>query len=190
MTQYPASAITGDQTFQNLAEGFPVGKRFRSERVTRVSDVKTLHLGHHAKADGRWRIYAFADTGRSALDAWAKWMGKSESSPVTRFTPPNGDPDAVFDVKVIYQGEHSGVELADVPQLFFPHVGPFSLIDYEKVYTAAADVDIFDTRGLSRGGVVVVVRPDQYVAQVLPLDAMDQLAEFFNGFMIDQRTGH
>jgi len=31
---------------------------------------------------------------------------------------------------------------------------------------------------------MVVVRPDQYVAHVLPLDAYAQLAAFFDGFMV------
>jgi phenol 2-monooxygenase len=30
---------------------------------------------------------------------------------------------------------------------------------------------------------MVVVRPDQYVAHVLPLDGYGQLAAFFDGFM-------
>jgi phenol 2-monooxygenase len=30
----------------------------------------------------------------------------------------------------------------------------------------------------------MVVRPDQYVANVLPLDAHDDLAAFFGGFML------
>jgi phenol 2-monooxygenase len=33
-------------------------------------------------------------------------------------------------------------------------------------------------------GCMVVVRPDQFVAQVLPLDAHAQLAAFFDGFML------
>jgi phenol 2-monooxygenase len=40
-------------------------------------------------------------------------------------------------------------------------------------------------RGIDRKrGAVVVVRPDQYVAHVLPLDAHDKLAAFFQGFML------
>jgi phenol 2-monooxygenase len=30
------------------------------------------------------------------------------------------------------------------------------------------------------------VRPDQYVAQVLPLDGYKQLASFFDGFMLPE----
>ena len=31
---------------------------------------------------------------------------------------------------------------------------------------------------------MVIVRPDQYVAQVLPLDGYKQFASFFDGFMV------
>jgi hypothetical protein len=40
-------------------------------------------------------------------------------------------------------------------------------------------------RGIDRdAGCMVIVRPDQYVAHVLPLDAYAQLAAFFDGFML------
>jgi phenol 2-monooxygenase len=47
------------------------------------------------------------------------------------------------------------------------------------VYATDPAADIFDLRGLDRNGVVVVVRPDQYVAQVLPLTATAELGAFF-----------
>jgi phenol 2-monooxygenase len=34
--------------------------RFHSAPVIRVADAKPVHLGHAVKADGRWRIFAFA----------------------------------------------------------------------------------------------------------------------------------
>jgi phenol 2-monooxygenase (NADPH) len=44
--------------------------------------------------------------------------------------------------------------------------------------------DIFTVRRIDReGGCMVVVRPDQYVAHVLPLDGYEGLAAFFDGFM-------
>ena len=69
-----------------------------------------------------------------------------------------------------------------------PQTGPLGLTDWEKVYAAAPTVwcksDIFDERELSRDGVVVVVRPDQYVAAVLPLTATEALAEFVEGMLL------
>jgi len=188
-TQYVASPITGDTLHQDLATGFPVGKRFKSARAVRVADANPVHLGHHARADGRWRIYVFADAddARTAAELGA-WLAESDESPVLRFTPREVDVDAVFDVKVIYQQRYTGVDLARVPAIFLPQTGPFQLTDYEKVYAVDPERgDIFDERGISRAGAVVVVRPDQYVAHVLPLTAREELTSFFAGNMLPQR---
>jgi hypothetical protein len=46
-----------------------------------------------------------------------------------------------------------------------------------------------DLRGIDRdAGCVVVVRPDQYVAHVLPLDAHEELADFSGGILVDSAT--
>ena len=46
--------------------------------------------------------------------------------------------------------------------------------------------DIFDLRGIDRkNGARVVVRPDQYVSNVLPLQAHAELAAFFGQFLLD-----
>ncbi|HWU29933.1 MAG TPA: FAD-dependent monooxygenase [Microbacterium sp.] len=184
MTQYEPSMIVDGASQQELAVGFPLGKRFKSAQVTRVSDGNAVHLGHHATADGRWRVYAFADQDATKLAAWADAV-----EPVfARYTPRDGDVDAVFDVKAIYQQRHDEFEFTDAPALFRPQTGPFGLIDWEKVYSAAPTVwcqdDIFEVRELSRDGVVVVVRPDQYVAAILPLDAVDRFSEFFEGALL------
>jgi len=193
MTQYGPSAIVGSGEHQALAEGFPIGKRFQSAPVTLVADGNVVHLGHHAKADGRWRIYAFADAATSGgthpvLDAWAQWLGSSEESPVRRFTRADEDADALFDVKVVYPEGFEDVDVARVPSVFRPASGPLGLVDDEKVFAAGPTVwnavDIFAERGLSREGVVVVVRPDQYVAAVLPLTATADLATFFDGVLL------
>ena len=77
-----------------------------------------------------------------------------------------------------------------MPALLLPRKGRYGLRDYEKMF--CADIkggnDIFETRGIDRKtGCMVVVRPDQYVAQVLPLDGYNQLASYFDGFMLPQR---
>ncbi|MHC2999573.1 FAD-dependent monooxygenase [Microbacterium sp. HJ5] len=195
MTQYGRSAVVADAAHQALAEGFPLGKRFKSVEVVRVCDGNVVHLGHHAKADGRWRVYAFADAApageQSALTSWAEWMA-SDDAPIARHTPAGADIDAVFDVKAIYQQPYDAIEVTQAPNLFLPKTGPLGLTDWEKVYAAGpsawSTADIFAERGLSRDGVVVVVRPDQYVAAVLPLTATDELADFFAGALRDQRA--
>lgn len=195
MTQYGPSAIVGTDEHQHLAAGFPLGKRFKSAPVTLVADGNAVHLGHHARADGRWRIYAFADRAAageaSALASWAEWVATSPDSPLVRHTPADADADAVFDVKVIYQQGFADIDLNAVPEVFRPRTGPLGLTDWEKVFAAGPTVwngvDIFDERELSRDGVVVVVRPDQYVAAVLPLQATGDLAAFLGGAFLPAR---
>lgn len=188
MTEYAPSMLIGEPEHQDLATGFPIGKRFRSAMADRVADGNPVHLGHHAKADGRWRIYAFADAAAgqdSHLTSWADWVSSSSDSPVQTYTAAGTDSDSLFDVKVVYPTTFDEVDIMAVPKLFLPRVGPFELIDYEKVYARNPDEDIFALREIAREtGAVVVVRPDQYVATILPLDDPNTLAEFFAPIMI------
>ena len=195
MTEYAPSMLIAAPEHHDLATGFTVGKRFKSAPVVRVGDTNPMHLGHHATADGRWRIYVFADSATpqtsqagtaSPTEQFAEWMANSPESPLAA-TPKGADPDAWFDVKVIYQQDHTSIDIGAVPAVFKPQVGPFQLTDYEKVYAADPASDIFELRGLDRGGLVVVVRPDQYVANVLPLTATAELAAFFEPLLPDRK---
>jgi phenol 2-monooxygenase len=178
MTEYAPSMLVGENTHQQLATGYPIGKRFRSAIVRRVCDGNDLHLGHLASADGRWRIYVFAADSEGSLATFAEWLESSPDSPLAA-TPAGADPDAWFDVKVIYPRIHTDVDITTVPSVFRPRVGKHRLFDDEKVFAIEPADDIFEARGVDRGGVVVVVRPDHYVSHVLPLSATDELAEFF-----------
>ncbi|MCC3289785.1 FAD-binding monooxygenase [Arthrobacter sp. zg-Y1110] len=182
MTEYTPSMLIAEPKHQDLAAGFPIGKRFKSAPVLRVCDTNPVQLGHQARADGKWRIYVFADAAAagtpSPVAELADWLDTAPDSPLAA-TPEGADRDAWFDVKVIYQQDHTGIDLGAVPAVFKPQVGPFQLDDLAKVYGADPTADIFEQRGISRNGAVVVVRPDQYVANVLPLTATAELAGFF-----------
>jgi len=185
-THYPPSMITGQATHQALARGFTIGMRFHSAQVLQINDAKPVHLGHAALADGRWRLYAFAGTQDAGLRGLCRFLEESADSPVRRFTPPGQDRDAVFDLRAVFQLPHTALAIESMPALLRPAKGRFGLYDYEKVYSAVLKhaPDIYDLRGIDRQqGALVVVRPDQYVAHVLSLDAHQALAQFFAGFM-------
>ena len=188
-THYPPSTVlTAEATHQALAEGFTIGMRFHSAPVVRLADAKPVQLGHAARADGAWRIYAFADRSGQKLRKLMDVLADSEQSPVCRFTPKGADIDSVIDVRAIFQQGHRDLKVEDLPSLLLPRKGRFGLIDYEKTYTPdlKSGLDIFDLRGIDRErGAMVVVRPDQHVANVLPLDAHAELTTFFGRFMLD-----
>ncbi len=190
-THYPPKTyLTAEATHQILAEGFTIGMRFHSAPVIRLADAKPVQLGHAARADGAWRIYAFADASGARLRALMDHLARSERSPIRRFTPDGADIDSVIDFRGIFQQGHRDLGVEALPAMLLPRKGRFGLIDYEKAYTPDLrnGPDIFDLRGIDRaGGAMIIVRPDQHVANVLPLDAHDALADFLGRFMLDQR---
>jgi phenol 2-monooxygenase/3-hydroxybenzoate 4-monooxygenase len=189
-THYQPSMIQGEATHQALARGFTIGMRFHSAPVVRAFDARPLHLGHCGKADGRWRLYAFAGAGddggaQGGIAALCRFLADSPRSPL-RYTPAGADPDAILDLRAIFQVPHAALDLQALHPLLVPAKGRHGLRDHEKVFCPdlKAGPDIFDARGIDRErGALVVVRPDQYVAHVLPLDGHDALAAFFDGFM-------
>ena len=190
-TRYAPSPLTGEPTHAALATGLPIGARFHSAPVIRLGDAKPVELGHVAQADGRWRLYAFADradpsSATSRLRALCDVLAASPSSPLRRHTRPGDDIDSVIDLRAILQQAHRDVAVETLPSLLLPRKGRLGLIDYEKAFCPdrRSGQDIFDLRGIDRErGCLVIVRPDQYVANVLPLDDHAALTAFFAVFM-------
>ena len=70
-----------------------------------------------------------------------------------------------------------------------PKKGRYGLHDTEKIFCAdlKSGKDIFDMRGINRAeGCLVIVRPDQYVADILPIEAKEAMTAFFDSFMLNQ----
>ena len=192
-TRYNPSMVTAETRFQPLAEGFSVGARFHSAPVIRLSDAKPVHLGHVHRADGAWRIYIFADGEDPTLEGsrvrrLCQFL-ESDASPTRRFTPAGAEPDSVIDVRAIFQQGHHELAVDKMPSVLLPRKGRFGLIDYEKMFCADPNGDdIFERRGVNREtGCIVIVRPDQYVAHVLPLDGYAALSDFFARILIDAK---
>ena len=184
---YDPSDLVSDTAHQDLATGLGVGRRFHSAPVVRLSDAMQLHLGHVAEADGRWRIYAFAGRDDTTLRALAHWLEADPQSPVIKYTRTGENIDAIIDVRAIFQGTFDQLDYATMPRFFKPTKGKFALQDYEKIFCVdhKRHGDIYDMRGIDRDrGCMVIVRPDQYTAHILPLTATDDLATFFDRILV------
>jgi phenol 2-monooxygenase len=189
--QYEPGALTGPATHQPLARGFDVGKRFHSAPVVRLADAKPMQLGHCIEADARFRLFLFAPAGDEggpggAVARLCDWLEHDAASPLRRHGAPGEDVDAVIDTRAVFQQGLRELDFASLPTLLRPQVGRYRLCDYEKAFCADTKhgQDLFDARGIDRGaGCIVVVRPDQYVGHVLPLQARDALAAYFAGIL-------
>jgi phenol 2-monooxygenase (NADPH) len=189
--QYEASALTGLPSHQHLANGFDLGKRFHSAPVVRLADAKPMHLGHCIDADARFRVFLFAPEGDSGslggpVAMLCDWLERDAASPLLRHTAADEDIDAVIDTRAVFQQGFRELDYAAMPSLLRGHVGRYGLCDYEKVFCAdhQRGEDIFTLRGVDRhAGCIVVVRPDQYVGHILPLQARAALADYFAGIL-------
>lgn len=186
-TRYTPSLLTGPSTHAALATGFEVGTRFHSAPVTRIADARPVELGHVHRADGRWRLYLFAGRDEAIFDSLCTWLETASDSPVTRHTPAHDDIDSVIDVIGILQRPHRDVSVNALPSLLRPRTGRYGLVDQEKAFSGLTrEGDIYTTRGLDRDrGAIVIVRPDQYVAHVLPLDDTAAISLYFDGILAD-----
>ncbi|MCP1200553.1 FAD-dependent monooxygenase [Notoacmeibacter sp. MSK16QG-6] len=189
---YEPSRLTGKKTWQSLAAGFSIGERFHSAPVVRLADAKPMQLGETVGTDARWKLYAFAPAAdltseASAIGELCDYLGSDPQSPIRRHTRPGEDIDAVIDVRAVFQQATRNLDLAAMPLFLKPKKGPLGLIDYEKIFCSdqRSGKDIFDLRNVDRQqGCLVLVRPDQHVAHVLPLDARDELSAFFAGILL------
>ena len=192
--RYAQSLITSVGEYQHLATGLLVGMRFHSAPVIRLADAKPVHLGHNIKADGRWRIFAFADSADPTLPQSRVWelcdyLVHDLESPIRTYTPKGADIDAVIDVRAIFQQGHRDLDTTRMHPFLMPKKGRYSLHDTEKIFCAdlKSGKDIFDMRGINRAeGCLVIVRPDQYVADILPIEAKEAMTAFFDSFMLNQ----
>lgn len=191
-TRYAPSIITGGDEHQALAPGFQIGTRFHSAPVVRLADAKPMHLGHVMKADGRWRFIVFApsdDCGQESgtIAALCHYLSSDSSSPFLTYAASDAASCSRFDLRVVFQPDHRGIVLDSMPDLLLPQTGRYGLTDYEKIFCADQrhGFDIFDLRSINRAtGVFVIVRPDQFVADVRPITSWTSLAAFFEPFMI------
>ena len=190
--KYDQGPLIGPATHQALATGEEIGRRFHSAPVVRVADARQMQLGHVAEADGRWRLYAFAPEGDAGLPGGAiarlaEWLESDPASPVVKYTRADEDIDGLIDLRAIFQQTFDQLAYEAMPPLLKPLKGRLGLQDHEKAFCVDHKGlgDIFDMRGIDRAkGCMIVVRPDQYIAHVLPLDGVAELAGFFDGFLI------
>ena len=189
--QYDTSYLFAEPTHQALAKGEVIGRRFHSAPVVRLSDAKPMQLGQVAQADARWRIYAFAgqadsSAAGSAIHKLADWLENNPQSPIVKHTRKGEDIDAIIDLRAVFQQTFDQLAYENMPSLLKPQTGKLGLQDHEKIFCVdhKGAGDIFEMRGIDRDkGCLVIVRPDQYVANVLPLDGYDALSTYFAGVL-------
>lgn len=154
-----------------------------------------MQLGHCHVADGAYRVYVFSGGAEPMSESCGvkvlcEFLASDANSPLKKYTPIGADPDSVIDVRAIFQPHHQLVGTDTLHAVLAPRKGRYGLRDHEKVFcvdnrpkSSGGGRNIYEVRGINKKkGCVVVVRPDQYVADVLPLGDHAGLAKFLVKF--------
>lgn len=176
---------------QSLAAELLVGKRMPSTKVLNQSDARPWHFQELLPSNGKWRVVIF--TGditnghqRTKLLAIGAAIN-DKASFLHRFTPPGSPRDTVFEVLAVHTAPRPSTTIFDFPEVFrnYDEVDGW---DYSKIYVDEESYHeghgkAYETFGISPEGAAVVLRPDQYVSYVGPMDDCESLNRFFEGFM-------
>lgn len=192
--KYQPSILTSQGTHQVLASGFIVGERLHSAPVIRLADAKKIELLETIKIDTRFKLYIFNDRSNpnckeSAVYKLCDYLENNPNSPILKYTKKGDALDSVIDTYGIFQQVHQEIEFEEIPSLLRPAIGVYGLKDYEKAYCPnyKEGENIFDLRGVDKDkGCILIVRPDQHIADILPLDAIDDLENYFRNIFLEK----
>ncbi|EGU79878.1 hypothetical protein FOPG_10199 [Fusarium oxysporum f. sp. conglutinans race 2 54008] len=186
-TRYKPSIVTSlEESDNSIASGLTVGMRFPSAPVVRLSDTKPMQLNKNLAADGRWHLLTFCsgDFARKGLHEVAREFGNL----IKMFTPAGDPVDKVFSHTLLIKAERKTIEIDQLPEVFFPHTGPYNLRNVHRVFVDDTNPymlgcgQAFSKYGINaEQGAIVVVRPDLYTARVLSLSQVADLFTFFKG---------
>jgi phenol 2-monooxygenase len=178
---------------QSLATGIELGKRIPSVKVLNQSDARPWHLQELLPSNGRWRVILFPGDiskpeQRKKLDAVGAAID-DKTSFLRRFTPAGSRYDTVFKIITVHNAKRETTTIFDFPEVLRPY-DEIDGWDYNKIYVDVESYHeghgkIYETFQISSEGVAVIVRPDQYVSYVGPMEDADALTRFFANFMKD-----
>ena len=131
-------------------------------------------------------MFVFADQqdptdANARVNALCEFLRHDKASLISAHTPPGADIDSVIEVCAVFQQSHQDIALERTHAK--PAKGGTVCTTWKKCLCRPSwRRRHFLMRGIDKAaGCIVVVRPDQYIAHVLPLDSCE-LSAFFEIF--------
>ncbi|KZT22586.1 hypothetical protein NEOLEDRAFT_1071260 [Neolentinus lepideus HHB14362 ss-1] len=182
---YPESPVV-NVIHQGTARNLIIGQRMVPQTVIRAADAWPFDIQDMLPADTRFKVVVFLgdlseDVQREKVNILAQELEKSDSFLKT-YPPPGVAIDAVFDIISIMAGKKVDVDFTDVPELIRPHWSKVFVDDVD--FSGRMGGKAYSTYGIDSHGAVVIVRPDQFVGMIAPLNKVNHLNQYFASFRI------
>ncbi|KAL5356818.1 FAD binding domain-containing protein [Aspergillus floccosus] len=177
---------------QSLAPNIKVGMRLPSVKVLNQADARPWHFQELLKSDGRWRLVVFAgdvrkDSQMEKVNKLGEAFSRSDSF-LRRFTPAGWKYDSVIELLTVHAAPRQSKTIFDFPEVFRPY-DRLDGWDYWKIFVDDQSYheghgQMYETFAIDREkGCMVILRPDQYVSYVGPLEDHETVDRFFSSFM-------
>ncbi|KAJ7015890.1 FAD binding domain-containing protein [Mycena alexandri] len=180
-----------------LVQNVIIGSHFESQMVVCYADAHATQFADRLVSDGRWRLIVFAgnmgdENQLQRFNYLCDQLMHADESPIKKYTPPSADLNSVIEVLTLTSSSRRVLSYSAFPELARPYVGKFRYPTYDQIFSD--EVSYLDGGGTAYSGYgvdpdgpgcVVLVRPDQFIADVLGFEqCVENLAIFFDGFMV------
>ncbi|KAJ3502469.1 hypothetical protein NLJ89_g8874 [Agrocybe chaxingu] len=176
---YAESLIT-NTSHQSLAAKLIIGQRLLPQIFLRAADSRPFHIQDLLPSDGRFKLLIF--TGNTADATCRKKtvdVAQDLESVLSKFI--TGKTSLLFDILAISSATKAAVRYNDLPKLFRSHWSKVLIDDTDVRGTQGGDG--YRNYGIGPDGAAVVIRPDGYVSMVAPLNAINELDNYFRAFI-------
>ncbi|KAI0073054.1 hypothetical protein K474DRAFT_1604014 [Panus rudis PR-1116 ss-1] len=174
-------------THQSLAPNQIIGQRILPHVFVRAADARPFELQDLLPADTKWKVVVFTgdvgrDEGSGQLERVKKLADELERV-LAKFDKARGAHGwEAFDVLTICATEKERVNYTDLPPVLRSHWSKVLLDDTDMFGRTGGKG--YEAYGIDRQrGTVLVVRPDGYVANIVPLEGVSELEGYFGAFM-------
>ncbi|KXN90667.1 Phenol 2-monooxygenase [Leucoagaricus sp. SymC.cos] len=179
---YAPSPIV-NATHQSAASGLPIGERVLPQMFLRAADGRPYEIQDLLPSDTRFKVLVFAGNTCDPVQQTKLNRLAEEMTSILGPYSPGGDVTKVFDVLSFSTAAKETVLYTDLPPLFRSHWSKVFVDDVDSLGKVCGGG--YEYYGIDKQkGAIVVVRPDGYVGMVTPLDAVSNLKEYLDGFMI------
>lgn len=178
-----------------LAKNITVGSHFPNERVVGAFNAHSIDLQNEIKADGRWRVLIFpGDVRESASLDHLVTLGKQLETMAKKYTPKDGALDDVIQVLTVFKTPHRDIQYLSqsLPEVLTPRRKPYNILAFDTLFVDEPSHHDGDGKAYAGYGIdpafgcVVIARPDQHVSAVFGMSQGEDIAAFFDKFMVQQ----
>lgn len=167
-----------------------LGRRMPSHKVVCQAESNVVHLADTLTSNGCWRVLVFAGdiTSQSRFNT-VEALGAALETLARQYARPKHVFNSTIVVLLIHSGSRDDVNLLDLHEVYHPWNDELGW-DYWKIFSDDAETlepdsgTAYEKYGIDKEeGCFVILRPDQHVSYIGPLDDHNAPQRFFEGVL-------